>query len=84
METWIHAIQRLPAEWGIFFLSMLPISELRGALPWGILVGNVPFWKAYPLAVLGNLVPITMSRTMGARMAAFPDLKACWIARLTS
>ncbi len=58
MESWIHAIQQLPAEWGIFLLSMLPIAELRGALPWGILVGKVPFWKAYPLAVLGNLVPI--------------------------
>ena len=38
-------------------LSMLPILELRGALPVAILAG-MPWWKAYPLAVAGNMIPI--------------------------
>lgn len=36
---------------------MLPILELRGALPVAILSG-MPLWRAYPLAVFGNMIPI--------------------------
>ena len=39
-------------------LATLPILELRGALPWAVLAGGLPLWKAYPLAVLGNMLPI--------------------------
>ncbi len=38
-------------------LATLPILELRGALPVAIL-GDMPLWQAYPLAVLGNMIPI--------------------------
>lgn len=42
----------------IFLTSMLPLSELRGAIPLGILVYNMPAWYAFLWAVLGNLIPI--------------------------
>lgn len=58
MDLLLKRITNLPPELGIFFLSMLPISELRGALPWGIIAGQVPLWKAYPIAVIGNMVPV--------------------------
>ncbi len=58
MESILKTITNLPPELGIFFLSMLPISELRGAIPWGIIAGQVPIWKVYPIAVIGNMVPI--------------------------
>ena len=38
-------------------LATLPILELRGALPVAVL-GGMSIWKAYPLAVLGNMLPI--------------------------
>jgi uncharacterized membrane protein len=38
-------------------LSASPILELRGALPFAILAG-LPLWAAYPLAVIGNMLPI--------------------------
>ncbi|MDQ1255882.1 MAG: hypothetical protein QG656_476 [Candidatus Hydrogenedentes bacterium] len=38
-------------------LSASPILELRGALPFAILAG-LPLWAAYPLAVVGNMLPI--------------------------
>ncbi|MFC1735741.1 COG2426 family protein [Candidatus Hydrogenedentota bacterium] len=41
-----------------FVLSMLPISELRGALLYALTIGDVPFKTAYPLAVIGNMIPI--------------------------
>lgn len=41
----------------VFLVSMLPIVELRGAIPIGTGMG-MPFWEAYPLAVLGNMLPV--------------------------
>jgi len=38
---------------GIVFLSFLPISELRGAIPFAI-ANHVPWWAAFLLAVICN------------------------------
>jgi uncharacterized membrane protein len=40
-----------------FVLSMLPISELRGAIPYAVANG-VPWPKAYLIAVAGNFLPV--------------------------
>lgn len=37
---------------------MLPISELRGAIPIGILIYKMPVWKVFLIAVVGNFLPI--------------------------
>lgn len=39
------------------FLAMMPVVELRGALPWGITRGLDP-WFSYVLCVLFNMVPV--------------------------
>lgn len=42
-------------------LATLPILELRGALPVALLAPDpLPLWQAYPLAVLGNMLPIPL------------------------
>ncbi len=41
----------------VFFCSMIPIIELRGAIPLGIGLG-LPYWETYLLAVLGNMIPV--------------------------
>lgn len=48
----------LPAELIVFLISILPIVELRGAIPVGALVFELPFYTNYLLSVLGNLLPI--------------------------
>ncbi|MBQ1989222.1 MAG: small multi-drug export protein [Clostridia bacterium] len=40
-----------------FFISMVPIIELRGAIPYATGMGLSP-WIAIPVAMVGNLVPI--------------------------
>jgi len=40
-----------------FIISMLPIVELRGAIPVGLLFG-IESWKLYLIAVIGNMLPI--------------------------
>ena len=37
-------------------VSMLPIIELRGGLPFGVALG-LPYYLAFPFAVLGNILP---------------------------
>lgn len=40
-----------------FLISMVPVIELRGAIPYGIAQGLSP-WVAYGVSVLGNLLPV--------------------------
>jgi len=42
----------------VFILSLLPISELRGALLVGIPVYDMHWYAALPIAIIGNLLPI--------------------------
>lgn len=41
----------------VFFCSMLPIIELRGAIPLAFGLG-LPWWQAYLISVVGNLLPV--------------------------
>lgn len=41
----------------VFLISILPIVELRGAIPVGAALG-LPFYIYAPLSVLGNLLPV--------------------------
>lgn len=37
-------------------VSMIPVIELRGGLPFGVALG-LPYYLAFPAAVAGNLIP---------------------------
>jgi uncharacterized membrane protein len=39
-------------------LAMLPVAELRLAIPIGITVFNMPWYEAFGLGILGNLIPV--------------------------
>ena len=41
----------------VLFCSMIPIIELRGAIPMAAVFG-LPWWQAYLLSVLGNMIPV--------------------------
>ena len=47
----------IPRELVIVIIAMLPIVELRGAIPVAHIMGMNPF-LAYVLAVLGNMLPV--------------------------
>ncbi|AQX73132.1 COG2426 family protein [Dehalococcoides mccartyi] len=48
----------LPPELLVFLAAVLPVSELRGALPLAINVLGPPWYWAYLIALAGNLLPI--------------------------
>ncbi len=57
MEKLISCFQGCPKELLTVLIAALPISELRGAIPFALGM-NIPVFKAYLLAVFGNLIPI--------------------------
>ena len=50
-------LEILEEYWYVFFLAMVPVAELRGAIPAGIALGLDP-WLVYVVAVLGNMLPV--------------------------
>jgi uncharacterized membrane protein len=70
--NWIHQI---PAEWRTLLLGALPISEVRGAIPAGLVLG-LPWREAYLWACLGNFLPVIpvllLLEPVSARLRRFP------------
>ncbi len=50
----------LSPELAVFLTSMLPIIELRGALPLAINLFNINWPKAFLIAYIGNMVPVPL------------------------
>ena len=50
-------LETVGREWCVFFCSMIPIIELRGAVPMGWAMG-LEWWQTYIISVLGNMVPV--------------------------
>ena len=60
----------LPSEIYVLVISVLPIVELRGAIPVGAALG-LPFYINYPLSVLGNLLPVPFILLFIPKILAF-------------
>jgi len=41
----------------VFLISMVPLVELRGAVPWA-LTQNMPVLPSYIVAIIGNMLPV--------------------------
>ncbi len=50
-------LETVGRELCVLFCSMIPIIELRGAIPMGAALG-LPWWESFALAALGNMLPI--------------------------
>ncbi|MEZ4389403.1 MAG: small multi-drug export protein [Candidatus Krumholzibacteriia bacterium] len=57
-EQLLDQLQNLPAPLAVFVVAMLPIFELRGAIPVGYAMGMDSTLSIYLLAVAGNFVPV--------------------------
>ncbi|MFH2050940.1 MAG: small multi-drug export protein [bacterium] len=85
MEYFNH----LPAPLAVFCIAMLPVFELRGAIPAGYAMGMTQPWLIYLLAVAGNFVPVipilTLLGPVERRLRRFPvwDRFFTWLFRRT-
>ena len=50
-------LETVGKELCVFFCSMIPIIELRGAVPMGAVLG-MPWYITYILSILGNMLPV--------------------------
>lgn len=55
-----HIFANFPPQLATFLIAMIPISELRAAVPIGIKVYHLSIRSAYFWSVLGNLVPMIL------------------------
>ncbi len=65
----------------VFFVSMVPLIELRGAIPIGLGMG-LPILPTYLVCVVGNMIPVPFiylfARCWRASSWAWPA-RACWV-----
>jgi uncharacterized membrane protein len=57
-EDLLDLMHRLPPPVAVFCIAMLPVFELRGAIPAGYAMGMTSPVLVYLLAVAGNFVPV--------------------------
>lgn len=53
----INLLDFLPDWLEILIISAIPVVELRGAIPLGILAYEMPYLQTYLLGVLGSIIP---------------------------
>jgi len=57
MDYILSLLAQMSDVWKVFFLSMIPVSELRLAIPLGVAWGVEP-WQCFLWAITGNFLPI--------------------------
>lgn len=54
----------------VFFVSMVPLIELRGAIPYAIGY-NLPVLPSYIIAIIGNMLPVPIIYLFARRVLEF-------------
>jgi len=70
LADWLQS-KGLSPELIVLLIAMLPVVELRGAVPVGILVFNMPWWQAVLWSVAGNMLPIFLVLLLLERVVAW-------------
>ena len=56
-----------------FFVSMVPLIELRGAIPYSQVVG-LPLLPAYIISIVGNMIPVPIIFFFARKVLLFPTV----------
>ncbi len=80
MEGIVAALSGIPSEWTVFLISMLPVVELRGAIPVGMALGLSAREVFFP-AVAGNALVtallLWLLPKLFALLCRLPHLTVC-------
>ena len=71
IQNLISALGGIPSELIVFIISLFPILELRGGLIAASIL-NVDVWRAIPICILGNILPIPFILLFIEKMVTFP------------
>ena len=58
IETIFSSIKSIGDFWALFIVSIIPFIELRGAIPFGILTLNMPWYEAFLISFISNCIPV--------------------------
>lgn len=50
----------IPPDLVVLIISTLPIFELRGGIPVGLLTLDIPWWRTVIAAIIGNMLPVPL------------------------
>ncbi|MDR2501997.1 MAG: small multi-drug export protein [Oscillospiraceae bacterium] len=64
-----------------FLSSMVPIIELRGAIPYGVMSG-LPIWISAVVAIFGNILPVPFIILFARRILDWMKTKSLRLCRL--
>ena len=77
----------LATFWGklvtTFFISMVPIIELRGAIPWGEAIG-LDLWISAVVSAFGNMLPVPFIILFIRKIFEWMRLKNEWLGNLVA
>ena len=59
-------------------MSMVPVVELRGAIPYGLAMGLDP-WPTYLAAVVGNMIPVPLIMVFIRRLFNWMRQRSAWL-----
>ena len=71
----------IPPEAIIFIISLLPVLELRGAIPFGVALGLSP-WQALFASVIGNLIPVPFIILFARKVFSWLRSRSVWLDRI--
>lgn len=55
LEAYLASINK---DFAVFLMSMFPVVELRGAIPFGCMTLKLNWFRVYLLSVIGNMLPV--------------------------
>lgn len=58
LETVYDAVRGLPPWLAVLLLAMVPLTELRGAIPFGVVVLKLSVLESFVFATVGNLIVV--------------------------
>ena len=80
MKIWDSLIGKIIMT---FLISMVPVVELRGAIPIGVAHG-LNFWVAIAVSIVGNLVPVPFIIIFIRKIFAWLRTKSAWLNNLVT
>ena len=66
-----------------FFISMVPVLELRAAIPAGV-AGGLPVFTAAIISIVGNMVPVPFVLLFGKAILSFMEQKNAFLRGLAA
>jgi len=78
VDSLVELLAGVPPPLATIILAMVPIGELRGALPVALLVYQLPIVAAVVLSILGNILPVYFLLVFFEHVAAFLERRGGW------